>query len=135
MCVVSAIYDYGQRMPPEWWDKPKLGLYQKLIRQAQEFDDETGQPDCEDVTKTHFLQSIIDRLDKLEKNMNAKKTDSRALYQIDVEEMDGSRPWEWRVYVNGELKVSGSKRTAQDALSEAEFTLTMMLAGDDAASV
>jgi hypothetical protein len=72
MCVVSAIYDYGQRIPPDWWNQQKLTKYRRLLDDAQRFDEETGQPDCHDINKGEFLQKIMDRLDRIEKKLDGR---------------------------------------------------------------
>jgi hypothetical protein len=70
MCAVSAITDYGMRMPNEWWDYQKALEYKRLIRQAEEFDRKTNQPDCVDPAKDEFMKKILERLEAIEKKLD-----------------------------------------------------------------
>ena len=58
MCTVSAIYDYGRHMDPNYWDKDSLEEFYKLIEAAKIFDKKTNQPDCEDPEKTKWLEIV-----------------------------------------------------------------------------
>jgi hypothetical protein len=70
MCVVSMVYEYGQRIPPDWWTGKNLDYYRQLIRDALRLDENTSQPDCEDANKEKFLKDIADRLERIEKKLN-----------------------------------------------------------------
>jgi hypothetical protein len=79
MCVVSMVYDYGQRMPRDWWDMDKYHEYRRLLENAKRFDDKTNQPHCEDETKADFLKQIMERLDKIESKLDGKQEKDAAV--------------------------------------------------------
>lgn len=76
MCAVSAIVDYGRK---QWRDvidtiptlpyvpyqpskeemEAKLAAFMKLVEAARKFDEETGQPDCEDSEKVAWLARVM----------------------------------------------------------------------------
>ena len=58
MCTVSAIYDYGRNMDPNRWDKELYEEFKKLLEAAKQFDEKTGQPDCEDPEKAKWIQIV-----------------------------------------------------------------------------
>lgn len=70
MCAVSMVYDYGQRLPYDWWNKERFSKYERLIKEAERFDEETNQPDCEDASKAEFMKNIIERLERIEEKLN-----------------------------------------------------------------
>lgn len=89
MCAVSMIYDYGQKtwplppapmiptqpfqpFQPSLPTREQIDEFQKLVKAAREFDRKTGQPDCEDPRKVEWLKQIMDRLDAIEKKLDAK---------------------------------------------------------------
>ena len=72
MCAVSAISDYGNNLPIEWWNQKRFLDYQNLIYQARQFDQATGQPDCEDPEKIALLKRIEDRLVAIENKLEDK---------------------------------------------------------------
>ena len=81
MCVVSMVMDGGldwlrrydrpypvyvpfavpgpppQQLPPEW-----VEWFNEQLRKAKKYDEQTGQPDCENEGKKKSLQEIADRL-------------------------------------------------------------------------
>lgn len=68
MCALSVIYDYGARMPGEFWnERESLEAFQRLIEEAKRFDQITKQPDCEDPKKAEVLKDVLERLAALEK--------------------------------------------------------------------
>lgn len=65
---VPTIYPVPQpkRMPTrKEWD-----AFLKLLDQAEEFDEEAGQPDCEDPEKVAWKQRIQDKLDALQAELD-----------------------------------------------------------------
>ncbi len=60
MCAVCALYDYGRQMNPDFWTSESLELFRKLLGEAKTFDEDTGQPDCEDPKKSEWLE-IVER--------------------------------------------------------------------------
>ncbi len=51
----------GVTITREQWEK-----FQKLLAAAKDFDDKTGQKDCESAEKTAWMKEIEDRLNELE---------------------------------------------------------------------
>lgn len=81
MCVVSNIGDYGRQQWPQPWktiplepgswpsDTPSREAwdeYKDLIEKAKEFDQKTGQPECESEEKTAWMKDMEDRISQLE---------------------------------------------------------------------
>jgi hypothetical protein len=62
MCTVSVIFDYGKQMPQQFWTQESFDQYMALLKAAKHFDDASGQPDCEDPTKTQWIEDIKTRL-------------------------------------------------------------------------
>ncbi len=65
------ISDFGKRINPVDWTYPQVYEFQKLIDQGKKFDEAAKQPDCQDETKMDWFQKILDRLDKIEKKVDA----------------------------------------------------------------
>lgn len=91
MCVVSAVIDYGRRIPTEQWDLGRITEYQELVRKARKFDEMSKQPDCEDKEKAKLLRKlelleakikVQNELGELEDKVDAAKSD---LLVIDTE--------------------------------------------------
>ncbi len=86
MCLTSAIYDYGRQNPP--WQNPDPRLTQpppilpdheaadaikrflKMLDAAKDYDDATGQPDCETADKASFIKEVLDRLTSIEDRLS-----------------------------------------------------------------
>lgn len=67
MCTVSAIMEYGMyRIPEQQWTPQTWGPFQRLVKQAEEFDKAAGQPDCVDPEKEAWMKRVEERLEKLE---------------------------------------------------------------------
>lgn len=67
MCTVSVITDYGRnRIPYEYWTAKTWPPFRELVKAAEEFDKVTDQPDCIDPIKAEWMQSIEERIQKLE---------------------------------------------------------------------
>lgn len=72
MCVVSMIHDYfGDPLKPNpfnnepWrWDR-----YKKFIKEAEELDRITGQPDCESPEKVAKIKKLEDQMEQLKANL------------------------------------------------------------------
>jgi len=65
MCVVSMIYDMYKPLPNEWYTLDRIELFKDMVKTAEVFDKETGQPDCADPEKA----KIKERIDELEKEL------------------------------------------------------------------
>jgi len=63
MCAVSNIGDYGRQ---EWPTRTDWEEFKKLLDKAKEFDEKTGQPDCEAEEKTALMQAMEGRIKALE---------------------------------------------------------------------
>lgn len=72
MCVVSMIHQYGQHIAPDWWTPDKLKMYRLLVEGGQKFDEQTGQPHCEDPQKEAWYLQLIKRLDAIEEKLDKK---------------------------------------------------------------
>jgi hypothetical protein len=66
MCAVSVIYDVFAKMPDSWYDQERLGLFRRMVSDAEIFDQLAGQPDCADPEKAQLLL----RIEELEKEIN-----------------------------------------------------------------
>jgi hypothetical protein len=80
MCSVSMIYDYGRQVwptptvtpppvvinPPPTYEQWQAFL--ELVEKARQFDEITGQADCEDPEKAEWAKGIEDRLKALEES-------------------------------------------------------------------
>jgi hypothetical protein len=81
MCVISLVLDYGNQNWPQQWSQPPtnptppvvaeeqrkfIDAFKKLMEAAKEFDEVTGQADCEDPEKAQLL----DRIAKLERRLD-----------------------------------------------------------------
>lgn len=72
MCTVSMVYQYGmERIPPQQWTPVTWPWFQQLVKQAEIFDEKTGQPDCVDPAKEEWARGIEERLRKLEEAASA----------------------------------------------------------------
>lgn len=59
MCVVSMITDWGRQQPPPRWVDPHFRTdFRELYRDAQKYDRDNGEPDCELEDKQRALQEI-----------------------------------------------------------------------------
>ncbi len=59
MCAVSAIYNYGMNIPYESWKSEEFRQhFKKLLQEAIDFDNNTGQRDCEDPEKAKWWNAI-----------------------------------------------------------------------------
>lgn len=72
MCVVSMVIDQGRQLPYDQWTLPGVFKFEELVNTAREFDEATGQADCEDPEKALFfkeLKKIKKRLKRIEKEL------------------------------------------------------------------
>lgn len=74
MCSVSAVFDYGRRIPTEKWTGDSLEAFKRIIKQAEQFDEIADQPDCEDPEKSKWLKEVEDRLTRIEKKMGINES-------------------------------------------------------------
>lgn len=65
MCAVSVIYDMFGKQPDEWYTLDRINLFKRMVADARVFDEESGQPDCEDSEKA----KVNERIDNLEKEL------------------------------------------------------------------
>lgn len=65
MCAVSVIYDMFGKQPDEWYTLERIDLFKRMVADARLFDEESGQPDCEDPEKS----KVNDRIEDLEKEL------------------------------------------------------------------
>ncbi len=65
MCAVSVIYDMFGKQPDEWYTLERIDLFKRMVVDARLFDEESGQPDCEDPEKA----KVTERIDNLEKEL------------------------------------------------------------------
>lgn len=67
MCTVSAVMDYGRLRVPEYhWDTTNWAVFKQLVKQAEEFDKVSGEPDCVDPEKEAWMKGVEERLAALE---------------------------------------------------------------------
>lgn len=67
MCAVSAVSDYGMRMPQDKWSREVFDEFLKWKLAAEIFDKKTDQPECVDPEKERLIKEIEERLAKLKK--------------------------------------------------------------------
>ena len=76
MCAVSMVLNQGLQQWPNIYQQPnEVEIWKQwfeLYRQAQEFDKKTKQADCEDPAKMPILEKILERLEILEKKIDAR---------------------------------------------------------------
>lgn len=78
MCVYSAIADYGKTIPLEQWTPPAWDQFKRVLEEAEDFDVQADQPDCESEEKTAWMKEVEDRLASLEdehEDLDAPLTD------------------------------------------------------------
>lgn len=67
MCTVSMLYDYGRnRFPNDYWTPVTWPYFTELVKQAEDFDKKTDQPDCVDPAKEEWAKQVEERLRRLE---------------------------------------------------------------------
>lgn len=67
MCAVSVIYDMFGKQPDSWYTKERIDLFQRMVADARLFDEESGQPDCEDPEKAKLEARIVELEEQLVK--------------------------------------------------------------------
>lgn len=65
MCAVSVVYDMFGKQPDDWYTLDRIDLFKRMVADARVFDEESGQPDCEDPEKA----KVTERIDNLEKEL------------------------------------------------------------------
>ena len=65
MCAVSVIYDMFGKQPDEWYTLERIDLFKRMVVDARLFDEESGQPDCEDSEKS----KVNDRIEDIKKEL------------------------------------------------------------------
>ena len=58
MCAVSVIYDMFGKQSDDWYTQDRIALFKRMVSDAQQFDVEAGQPDCEDPEKAKVTERI-----------------------------------------------------------------------------
>lgn len=66
MCTYSMMLEWGKNQPWKNWTIPQIIPFIQTVEKAKEFDEATGQKDCEDPEKLLLLEGIIARLERLE---------------------------------------------------------------------
>jgi hypothetical protein len=66
MCAVSVVLDYGRTHPLRDWNQQSFGRFKVLVKEAEKFDADTNQPDCEDPEKAKWMREVEERLARLE---------------------------------------------------------------------
>lgn len=74
MCMVSMVYDYVGKQKDEWWTTEHAKELRKIISGAKEFDEKTGQPNCESPEKKTKIDEILERIERLEKAIGIDAT-------------------------------------------------------------
>jgi hypothetical protein len=67
MCAVSVIYDMFGKQPDEWYTLERIDLFKRMVADARLFDEESGQPDCEDPEKAKLETRIVELEEQLDK--------------------------------------------------------------------
>lgn len=65
MCAVSVIYDMFGKQPDDWYTQERIDLFKRMVADARLFDEESGQPDCEDAEKA----KVTERIEKIEEQL------------------------------------------------------------------
>ena len=65
MCAVSVVYDMFGKLPDTWYTKDRIDLFHNMVTNAKQFDQEAGEPDCEDPEKA----KLEERVAELEKQL------------------------------------------------------------------
>lgn len=68
MCAVSVIYDMFGKQPDNWYTKERIELFYSMVTDAKIFDEESGQPDCEDPEKAKVLDRIVELEEQIKKD-------------------------------------------------------------------
>lgn len=68
MCAVSVIYDMFGKQPDDWYTLDRIDLFKRMVADARLFDEEAGQPDCEDSEKA----KVTERIEKIEEELEQK---------------------------------------------------------------
>lgn len=67
MCAVSVIYDMFAKQPDTWYTQQRIDLFRNMVADAKQFDQEAGQPDCQDPEKAKLeerIQTLEEQLPK-----------------------------------------------------------------------
>jgi len=54
--------------PDDWYTLERIDLFKRMVADARLFDEESGQPDCEDPEKT----KVTERIEKIEEELEQK---------------------------------------------------------------
>lgn len=80
MCIVSAVHDYGSKLPKDIWTLPDaLPTFEDLVKKASEFDRAARQHDCVDPEKLKFLEEVVARRNKEGRKEEAENTEIKRL--------------------------------------------------------
>ena len=60
MCAVSVVYDWFGKMPDSWYTSQRIDLFHNMVADAKVFDQESGQPDCQDPEKAKLEERIAE---------------------------------------------------------------------------
>ncbi len=60
---MSMMINNALQWPEHRWTDPEWrGHFEQLVKDAKEYDEKTGQPDCENDEKKQLIQGIADKL-------------------------------------------------------------------------
>lgn len=65
MCAVSVVYDMFGKQPDSWYTTTRINLFHSMVSDAKVFDQESGQPDCEDPEKAKVEARIANLEEQL----------------------------------------------------------------------
>jgi hypothetical protein len=67
MCAASVIMDYGSKIPIWKWTQDAFDKYKYILDKIKEWDEEIGEPDCEDESKGQWIEEIEQKINKRKK--------------------------------------------------------------------
>lgn len=66
MCFYSGTAAYGMKIKPEMWTRPVWDDFKAVLVRLEHLDVALDQPDCPDPQKAAWMQTIEERLVRLE---------------------------------------------------------------------
>lgn len=67
MCAVSVVYDWFGKMPDTWFTATRIDLFHNMVTNAKQFDQEAGEPDCQDPEKAKLEERIAELEEQIAK--------------------------------------------------------------------
>lgn len=63
MCVVSMIMNEALKWPDDYWRQPVVPkIFDNIYKEAKEYDEKNGEPDCELEEKKDLLRKLAEKL-------------------------------------------------------------------------